>query len=182
METLLKLLLVIPIVLMLTGCPGPEIIISESPPYAFTLNADFNTTFYKSMLWEDGYAGLKGPVCQLIQKGSGMDEEIGNFRIELVCCWSSVDGTPGSSGGYITDGHGGTLYIECEEELSGSGFPSDYPNNQTVINGKIQFTGGTGRFEGATGDGVMACTVNTGVSEATMAHHWEGSIKCIKED
>lgn len=151
----------------------------HSKPFAIPVNAYFNTTFYKNIK-PDGHSDMKGPVYQMVQTGSGTDGEIGYFQIRLTCFWSVTDCIPGRSGGYLTDGMGSTLFIKCKENLAVGDLTDNFPPDKTNICGKFEFIGGTGRFEGATGEGTIDCLVTNDGKAAAMSHHWEGSIKYAK--
>lgn len=184
LKTLLKLLTVFACIGMLMSCEDwwgnypiglpPKYI--HSKPFAIPVNAHFNTTFHKDEILT-GYIDLKGPVYQIVQTGSGTDDEIGYFQIKLTCCWSITDCIPGRSGGYLTDGMGNTLYIKCKENLAAGDLTDNFPPDQTYIYGKFEFTGGTGRFEGATGEGTIDCLVTNDGKAAAMSHHWMGYVK-----
>jgi hypothetical protein len=178
MKTIMRLLPFMAGMLMLVSCEAPSYQAQTNQPQpVIPVNADFTTTFYKDMVWE-GYKNLAGPVCQMMQIGSGTDVELGNFNILLSCCWSLSACVPGRSGGYLTDGKGSTIYINCRETLAASDLTTDFPPDQTAITGTFEFISGTGRFEGASGNGSITSFVNNG----TITHRWEGSVRFIKPD
>jgi hypothetical protein len=151
----------------------------HSNPFEIPINVDFNTTLINNTI-SDGYMDLNGPVCQIVQTGSGTGDEIGYFQIRLVCCWSTTDCIAGRSGGSLTDGTGNTLYITCHENLAAGDLTANFPQDQAMISGRFEFAGGTGRFEGATGEGTINCLVTNDGKVAEMSHHWEGFIKYPK--
>ena len=178
MKTLLQLLSAIVCICILSRCEGcPECQPLTHPEQgAIPINAYFNTAFYKNVI-SDGQYYLQGPVYQIVQSGSGTADEIGVFQIRLTCCWSATECIPGRSGGYLIDMDGNTLFIQCKENFSSSDFTSGYPPDQACITGRFEFTGGTGRFEGAAGEGVINCLVTRDGNNASMAHHWKGTLK-----
>jgi hypothetical protein len=147
-----------------------------SKPFEIPVDAYFNTTFCKNKI-SGGYMELNGPVCQIVQTGSGSDGEIGYFQIRLTCCWSMSDCIAGRSGGYLIDGMGNTIYIKCNECLTADDLTADFPQDQACITGRFEFTGGTGCFEGVKGEGTINCLVTSDGKVAAMSHHWEGYIK-----
>lgn len=189
MKTLMKLLPVFACIIMLMSCEDwygnyPIVLPTKdinSKPFEIPVNANFNTTFSKNMIL-DGHIDLEGSVCQMVQTGSGTDGEIGYFQIRLVCCWSTTDCNAGRSGGSLTDGMGNTIFIKCKENLAAGDLTTDYPQDQTIISGRFEFAGGTGRFEGATGEGTINCLVTNDGKVAEMSHHWKGFIKYAKPD
>lgn len=182
MKTLLKLFTVLVSAFMLISCEQviePPEKTTESVIATVPFNAYFITTFYKSSI-PHGIKGLSGPVSQMVQNGSGNDNELGMFTITLTCCWSVTDGIMGSSGGTLKDTEGNMLYITCKENLVKSDISADFPSDQTVICGRFEFTGGTGKFTDATGDGTINCIVSNYGSVAEMSHNWTGTIKIHK--
>ena len=187
MKALWRLLAVSASICMLMSCEDwwgnypmglpPKFI--HSNPFEIPVNAYFNSTFSKNMIL-DGHIDLEGPVCQMVQTGSGTDGEIGYFQIRLVCCWSTTDCIAGRSGGSLTDGMGNTIFIKCKENLAAGDLTANFPQDQTIISGRFEFAGGTGRFEGATGEGTINCLVTNDGKVAEMSHHWKGFIKYAK--
>ncbi len=92
LKTLLRLFTLFACICMLMSCEDwwgnytiglpPKFI--HSKPYAIPVNAYFNTTFHKDKIL-NGYIDLKGPAYQMVQTGSGSDDEIGYFQIKLTC-------------------------------------------------------------------------------------------------
>jgi hypothetical protein len=179
MKALMSMLPALAFVSMLAGCeetwdpPGKtiEYDIAEVP-----LNAYFSTEFHKNVI-PDGYSDMPGPVSQLVQNGSGTDDEIGFFNISLSCCWSASCRLQGRSGGILRDYAGNELYITCKENLSIGDITDRFPSDKQVICGRYEFTGGTGRFKGASGEGIINCTVTNNGNTAVMSHHWQGTLK-----
>ena len=188
MKTLLKFLPAVACIFMLISCedwwgnyPESPTKTTQSGPAAIPVNANFNTTVSKNIM-PDGYMDLEGSVYQLVQTGSGTDAELGFFHIKLACCWSTTTCIKGRSGGYLTDGMGNTIYIKCKENLAISDLTTDFPSDQMQISGRFEFTGGTGKFEGATGEGTISCLVTNDGKVASMSHHWTGYVKYVKPD
>ncbi|MRS03331.1 hypothetical protein EG832_08940 [bacterium] len=180
MKTLLKFLPFLAFIALLVSCEKPL------PPQcshplreSLQVDASFNTTFSKSVIPE-GHIDLKGSVYQMVQTGSGSDDELGGFQINLTCYWSATDCIPGRSGGSLTDGMGNVLFIRCKECFSQGDLTAEFPLNQTHITGRFEFAGGTGRFANATGEGTIDCMVAADGQVASMSHHWTGFIKNVK--
>lgn len=181
MKSLRGLIAVLVSAFMLIGCPEDVSVetVTESVIAEIPLNAFFNTEFHENIIPE-GHMDIPGPVCQLVQNGSGSDEEIGFFNISLSCCWSASNCVPGRSGGYLTDGTGNILYIRCKENLSLSEMADGFLADHQVICGSYEFTGGTGRFKEASGEGTITCTVTNNGNNSVMSHHWQGTLKIRK--
>jgi len=182
MKALMIILPVMAFVSLLTGCEetwDPPRKITESIIAEIPLNANFSTEFRESII-ADGYIDMTGPVCQLVQVGTGSDDEIGFFSISLSCCWSAADRAVGRSGGYLTDSEGNTLYIRCKENLSYSEMTDGFLADDHVICGRFEFTGGTGRFKESSGEGTIICAVIKNGTASMMSHHWQGTLKIRK--
>jgi len=168
---------------MVSGCEKPIPLVhpetvdlvkpSHSDHTAIPVNAFFITEFSRNVIPE-GQTDLNGRVLQLVQTGTGTDAEIGYFRISLSCFWSLTDCVAGRSGGILTDGIGNSIYIKCRECLSASDLTSDFPADQEHITGKFEFGGGTGLYEGVTGEGIIDAWVTNNGKVAVISHHWKG--------
>jgi len=182
MKTLKKFLPLLACISMLTSCGGdwPDQC-ADSQKTSLPVNAYFNTTFSKNVIPE-GHIDLNGTVSQLVQTGSGTDDEIGFFQIRLTCCWSLTDCVAGRSGGTLTDSKGNTLNIICKENLTTSDLTANFPSDQTHITGRFEFAGGTGRYADATGEGTIDCLVANDGQISVMSHHWQGLVKNIKPE
>ncbi len=76
---------------------------------------------------------------------------------------------------------GNTLYIKCKENLAAGDLTDNFPPDQISIYGSFELTGGTGRFEGATGEGTIDCLVTNDDKVAAMSHHWMEYVKYAKQ-
>lgn len=182
MKTFIRLSQVIAVICMLTGCEScdtpEEGHIDSHDPVTVSIDTRFNTSFIKSAI---GIGNNSDPVCicRLEQFGWGSDTELGSFEVYLTCCWNPGDGSHSCTEGFITDYNGNTLTILCKDGDNGVDFTSDFPYDQTVICSEFEFTGGTGRFEGATGIGTMECEVKG--SYNLILHHWDASLTLLME-
>ncbi|TFH49620.1 MAG: hypothetical protein E4G92_01575 [Bacteroidia bacterium] len=177
MKTFVRLFQIVAVICILTACDScggpdyPSLPFSTTDPYTVSFSSDFTTSFSKSIISKGSYPDLNDPVCQLVQEGSGANAELGAFYIYLSCCWSLVDGLHNCTEGIITDAYGNTLSLVFKDGDNGEIFTSDFPYDKTLICSEFEFTIGTGRFEGASGGGLINCDVK-GTSNI-MLHHWE---------
>jgi hypothetical protein len=179
MKTFIRLSQVIAVICMLTGCEGCEEPIFPPETVTISIDTKFLTSFTTDIIDKGSSTELNSPVCQLVQFGSGTYAELGTFDIYLTCCWNPVDGSHGCTEGFISDSEGNLLTLVCNDGDNGVVFTSDFPYDQTYICSEFEFTGGTGRFAGASGRGIMECDVQ-GASN-TMVHHWESVLTLFKE-
>ena len=109
-----------------------------------------------------------GPGCdaRLFLEGAGTGTHLGNFTVSLSFC-GRADGTLDTGTGTFVAANGDLLYITFNG-VSDGGHPVLH------FTSYVTFTGGTGRFEGATG----TATVN-GIFDATTGSgpaDWNGTI------
>ena len=109
-----------------------------------------------------------GPGCdaRLYLEGAGTGTHLGNFTITLGFC-GRADGTLDTGTGTFVAANGDLLYITFHG-VSDGGHPILH------FTSYVTFTGGTGRFEGATGTATVngIFDANTGAGPAD----WEGRI------
>lgn len=184
MRTFVLLSQVIAVICMLTGCVS----CSEKYPagssdmlgtVTLSVNTEFPASFIQSATVKGTNTDLNGSVCRLEQFGSGTDSELGAFDVYLTCNWNPADGSHSCTEGFITDYEGNTLTIVCNDGDNGVVFSPDFPYDQTYIWLEFEFTGGTGRFEGASGRGTIQCDVK-GDSDSII-HHWDASLTLLME-
>lgn len=125
-----------------------------------------------------------GPPPHLlnVQVGEGEATHLGHFTVRFTFC---IDLTDLLDDGMLTDGESapywdgvGTYVAANGDELyvavSGVILPSSDPNYDFQFQDPFTFTGGTGRFAGATGGGM----IDSYVSQATNRtdHNWSGAL------
>jgi hypothetical protein len=167
---------------MLTGCDGcVEPILSENVPEPVKVSIDSRfVTYFSSSIIDDGTKTVQDSrVCRLEQFGSGTDAELGAFDVYLTCCWNPGDGSHSCTEGFITDFKGNTLNILCRDGDNGVLFTPDFPYDQTNICAEFEFTGGTGRFDGASGSGSIECDVKGDYN--MMIHYWKADLILLNE-
>lgn len=116
------------------------------------------------------------------QSGEGEATHLGRFSIVITFCVDVTDvlddGTltageslPYDNGfGTLTAANGDMLHLE----ISGAVLPSDHPDYDFEFQDPFHFTGGTGRFAGATGEGLTASFVDQ--SDDRTDHEWIGTL------
>jgi hypothetical protein len=185
MTKIIRLSQVIALICILTACescdehqyPGRS---SDMPgTLTLSINTQFTTSFIKRTTGKSSNTDPVNSVCQLEQFGQGTDAELGGFDVYLICCWNPAVGSQGCTEGYVTDYEGNTLTLLCNDDDSGVDFTPDFPYDQTYICYKFDFTGGTGRFEGASGRGTIECEVKG--DSNSIIHHWEASLTLLTE-
>ena len=114
------------------------------------------------------------------QVGEGESTHLGRFSITFTFCVDATDllddGTltegesaPYDNGiGMIVAANGDELYLS----ISGVVLPSDHPDFDFEFHDAFQVTGGTGRFAGASGEGVTDSFVDQSTNRTY--HSWSG--------
>jgi hypothetical protein len=117
-----------------------------------------------------------------IQEGFGEATKLGRFSIRITFC---IDATDILDDGRLTEGESlpydngaGTLIAANGDELhitiSGAVLPSDHPDFDFEFMDPFQISGGSGRFEGATGNGMTNSLVD--FQAARTQHKWSGTL------
>lgn len=183
--------------LLSAGCDGPispdvgDVALSTVTPAAARLDG-FVMTPFQSDFFTD-LAGLApDPACGdlprmlNIQVGEGRATHLGRFTIHITFCVDVTDvlddgqltGTeslPYDNGfGTLVAANGDELYIE----ISGAVLPSGHPDFDLEFHDSFQFTGGTGRFAGATGQGMTDSFVDQAAGRTY--HDWSGVLKVVR--
>ncbi|MFN1834214.1 hypothetical protein AB2B38_003035 [Balneola sp. MJW-20] len=124
------------------------------------------------------------PFFYNVQDGGGEATHLGNFEIHITFCVDATDLlddgqlTEGESipyfsnentEGYMIAANGDVLYIEIAE---GEILPADVEGYNFMFMDPFIFTGGTGRFEGASGSGTTYSLVNADPQQTE--HIWNG--------
>ncbi len=184
MKTFGRLFQVVAVACMLTGCVScndnvdyPAGSSDMLKTAKISMDTEFMTSFTTGIIDKGSNTELNSPVCRLEQYGSGTDAVLGTFNIYLTCCWSLADGLHSCTEGFISDPEGNILNIRCKDGEDGVVFTADFPLDQTYICSEFEFTGGTGKFEGASGMGVMKCDVKN--ATYFMVHHWEADLTLL---
>jgi hypothetical protein len=181
MKTFVRLFQVVAVICMLTGCESCDdrypVGDSKEKTVTIQIKSEFMTSFTTDIIDKGSNTDLNGPVCQLEQFGSGTDAELGAFDIYLTCCWSLADGLHSCTEGFISDPEGNILNIMCKDGEDSVVFTADFPLDQTYLCSEFEFTGGTGRFEGASGRGMMDCDVKGATN--SMVHNWEADLTLV---
>lgn len=116
------------------------------------------------------------------QVGEGQATHLGRFSVVITFCMDVTDvlddgqltageSVPYDNGfGILTAANGDELHIE----ISGAVLPSDNPGYDFEFRDEFRFTDGTGRFAGATGEGMTDSFVVQ--AEDRTDHEWIGTL------
>lgn len=123
-----------------------------------------------------------------IQGGEGEATHLGRFSVRIEFCVDITDLLDGA----LTEGESlpydmgeGTLVAANGDELhiaiAGAVVPSMNPGYDFEFADPFQFTGGTGRFEGAGGGGVTSSFVSFQRDPSRTTHVWSGVLRVPRE-
>lgn len=124
--------------------------------------------------YEDVSRCGKLPFTRVIVDGTGTEPNLGKFTVHMDFC---IDGGSGiyidMLNSYFTTAEGDSLFIITWGQV-GHPDENDPPYYTDKWDDPFEFTGGTGRFEEATGGGMTHCYNST---EDNLSHHtWEGTL------
>jgi hypothetical protein len=118
------------------------------------------------------------PMLQIVVDGQGTGTHLGKFTAHFDFCCDNETGIYGPTVTNLVAANGDILYLSCQGQVI-EGRLDDHPSYVTSYwRDPFVILGGTGRFEGATGEGM---TDDYNSSEDPYSHHhWTGSITLIK--
>jgi len=166
---------------------------SKNETVTKAFNSHFNTQTDEELPYEgypDRILNCTGNQGEWYQMGGGNATHMGKFTTKMNFC---MDGQFTPSGGPGEDENGTWDAVYNYNGVEGSfidhkGNRLDFivPNGEVRLNymgyvfwwnDAFEFTGGTGRFEGATGEGT---TNSFSTDGAIHQHHWSGEITLVK--
>jgi hypothetical protein len=151
-----------------TSCSGPQTV-----PF----HAEFTGTY--TAIVPDSILCGPGVGLNVTVDGTGTGEPTGNFTIHFNFCVDSLGYYPGNHiVGEIVTETGDSLYVKCAGQVI-EGKAEDHPDYVVSYwRDPFEILGGTGKFEGATGEGT---TDDYNSSEDPNSHHhWMGTITLQK--
>lgn len=145
-------------------------------------------TPFRARFFTDGQGLAPDPACGdppnflNTQVGEGEATHLGRFSVRITFC---MDATDVLDDGQLTEGeslpydNGSGVFVaangdELHFEISGAVLPSDHPDFDFEFQDAFRFTGGTGRFEAASGEGMTDSFVD---QAAGRTHHdWSATL------
>lgn len=176
--------------LLCVGCADSSLVSPDTDPAAKArgrtagaVTVPFEADFFTD---ETGFtvdASCGAPPRFLVtQEGYGQARHLGRFSVHITFC---IDATEILDDGVLTEGESipydsgvGTFTAANGDELqftvSGAVLPFDHPEFEFQFADPFVFTGGTGRFQGASGDGMSDSQVDSDISRTQ--HDWSGAL------
>lgn len=177
--------------LVLGGCDAPLGPEAGDPPTVSSVVAAGRSAVsvpFKARLFTAGEGLAPDASCgappRLLntQVGEGVATHLGRFSVRITFCMDVTDflddlqltegeSLPYDNGiGTLVAANGDELYLE----ISGEVVPSAHPDFDLEFHDRFRFTGGTGRFSGASGEGTTDSFVD---QEADRTQHeWRGTL------
>ncbi len=120
------------------------------------------------------------PVFFLTMEGFGPATHLGKMTTRMTFCCNTETGYYYNTTGSFVGANGDILFFEIPE---GQIIVNEQDNSyyyQTRFNDRIIFTGGTGRFEGATGEAFTNAYVHDGTDEWRTDFFSTGTLTLLK--
>ena len=144
-----------------------------------TVTVPFAANFIThNSLFDDAVCGPP-PVYRILAEGPASEGLLGRMTFSIEFCRNFENGAYYNGVGHFVAANGDELYFVS----GGKVLPADKNDPPYYLekwNDPFTFTGGTGRFEGATGGGMTQC-YNSNISCDNVSHHcWEGTLTLVK--
>jgi len=176
MKTILKIFFLMAVFSLVasSGCnKTDDFVIDDSlelksaQPHTVTVPFKADFTVWSFTDYTDRSCG-EPPIFTLTMKGSGNISHMGKITTEFTFCCNVSNGAYWDTNCTFVAANGDELYaiIPSGQILPNEGDNSDY--YQTYFNDKMIFTGGTGRFVGASGEAMT----NAFVHDDVVPENW----------
>lgn len=187
--------------LILPGCTDGSVVSTEAAPGELAATADADSPlkrgradravtvpFKASFITEGPDPDNEMPVhdcsdshpAPILQLGDGQATHLGKFSTRITFCADPTELSGGLMEGesipYV-DGVGTFTAANGDElrfTIAGEILPSDHPDFDFEFADPFEFTGGTGRFTGASGGGITESFVNFQADRTE--HYWSGEL------
>ena len=148
-----------------------------------TVTLGFNLVFtgtYEYQGPDEAKCGTFPPMVNVINVGEGTGTHFGKMTSHFDFCVDVTDFSypNGFEEAYFMDEDGDMLFVYVEGFVLGGRVPGMPSFATSYFKDPFIITGGTGKFEGATGSG-MTNDYNS-AKDAFSHHHWQGKITLMK--
>jgi len=187
MKTVKKLLFLIAGICLMISCSESDETLMVDDPHGSHLKSGKSGPHTVTVPFKADFIGTYvDPVditCELPQfwpvkvDFEGTGTHLGKFTGNFSFCVDANNGY-GPSDSYMVAANGDILYVSVEGQVIG-GREDDHPDHVTSYwRDPFIIVGGTGRFEGAEGEG-MSDDYNSSL-DPNSHHHWDGTITLVK--
>ena len=188
MKTLTRLLFILACTGFIFGCQKSDDEIDDQPisqlknsqPVAVIVPFKANLSVWDKSDYTDTRCG-GFPLFFLTMEGSGTSTHLGNLTTRFTFCCNVMTGEYSNTEAVFIAANGDELYARIP---LGYIVPNEGDNSayyQTIFNDPMTFTGGTGRFEGASGEAMTNAFVHDGTDEWRTDFFPEGNLILVKE-
>lgn len=152
---------------------------AEMVTLPFEINALGNYVYFGPDTLPEPKCGEPLSAWRVIVDGNGSGTPMGEFTIHFDFCGDEQNNY-GNTYGFLLTTVGDTLFLSCAGQVI-DGKLDDHPAFVTSYwKDPFTITGGTGVYEGATGNGM---TNDYNSSEDPYSHHqWKGTITMMKQE
>ncbi|MDT8417031.1 MAG: hypothetical protein RQ864_04400 [Lutibacter sp.] len=180
MKTLLKIFFLMAVISLVAGC-NKDVLFDEqsTDPQLKKAHVEETVPFKADFtVWDQSdYTDVTCggyPVFRLTMIGEGVATHLGKLSTSFTFCCNVKTGEYYNTDVVFTAANGDELYasIPIGQILPNEGDNSDY--YQTYFNDKMEFTGGTGRFKGASGEAMS----NAFVHDDPVPENWHTDFFC----
>ncbi len=196
MKTFKLLFLILIFAGLMAGCSKDnellnqnDVLLKSAQPHSVTLpfKADFVNT-YLEQTGPDPICGEWNPSegqfwMMVYGEGGGTATHLGKFKhhFEFCCDWASgiYPGPSGYMEAYFVAANGDSLFVHIEGQVKDGRLDHHPEDVVSYFTDPWEITGGTGTFEGATGNG-MTDDYNRASYPDNSFHHWTGEITLLK--
>ncbi len=191
MKTLKRLLFLFAGIGLLISCSKSDDMLPTDDSFGSNLKSAKNKTVtvtvpFKASFSVWDHSDYSDPVCGeppiffLTMVGDGNITHLGKMTTKMTFCLNGATGYYYNTVGSFVAANGDELRFVI---IEGQIFPNDGDNSsyyQTRFNDPVIFTGGTGRFEGASGEAMTNAYVHDGADEWRTDFFSTGSLILVK--
>ena len=165
-KIIIPLLLVVILSFFILGCDNDE--------------PEFVTNVFTATFFTDLSSFAEDPQCTApqnflnVQQGNGSETTVGNFTTTLAFCVNPATFEYSNSMSSFLASNGDELFLD----YGGQVVPTTKAGYDLEFKDPFTITGGTGRFEDATGSGTTDSYVN--MTTGRTDHIWNGTIRLKK--
>jgi hypothetical protein len=189
MKALLKIFFFMAVISLVSGCDKTDALefddaSSSKNDAAKSITMGFNLVFTGTydFTGPDPVCGDFPPFIRVINTGEGTGTHFGKVNSYFDFCVDVRDSSypNGHIVAYFEDKNGDQLFVKVAGFVIGGRVPGMPSFANSYFKDPFEIIGGTGRFEGATGNG-MTNDYNSS-KDPFSHHHWKGKITMLKSN
>ncbi len=186
MKTLVKLLLMMIAIGLMVSCnkdelaPGNENLLKSAQSKTITTGFNIVFTGNYDYMGPSDVCGDYPPMVRIINTGQGTGTHMGHFTSYFDFCYDATDDSypAGHIEAYFQDEDGDILNVTVGGFVMDGRLPGMPSFANSYFKDPFVIIGGTGKFEGATGNGYT--NDYNSDKDPYSHHHWTGKITLVK--